>query len=170
MLVDGDDRDRGIVEKLEAHQPPGALHRAISVFLFDNADRLLLQQRAREKHHFRGLWSNTCCTHPRPGEDVVSAGRRRLEEEMGCDAPLEVAGTFEYFAADPHSDLVERELDHVLVGTFNGTPEVDPAEVQAWMWLDVAEVRSDIAHRPERYTPWLAEALDLATGGRRIRA
>jgi isopentenyl-diphosphate delta-isomerase len=162
VLVDASDRAVGSVEKLAAHRPPGVLHRALSVFLLDGDGQILLQQRAADKHHFRGLWSNTTCTHPRPGEDLLAAGRRRLEEEMGITAELSSAGSFVYRAADPATDLVEHELDHVLVGRYDGEPAPDPSEVQDWAWMAAADLRGDLAGAPDRYTPWLAAALDLA--------
>ena len=155
VLVDEDDRPIGTEEKLTAHRPPGVLHRAISVFLFDSANRVLLQRRATSKHHFAERWSNTCCTHPRPGEDLEVAARRRLDEEMGISAIVAGAGRFTYRAEDAVAGLVEHELDHVLVGRFAGDPSPNPAEVQAWDWWDIAALRRDLAATPERYTPWL---------------
>ncbi len=162
IVVDDADRAIGTEEKLAAHQPPGILHRALSVFLFDSTGRVLVQQRALTKHHFRGRWSNTCCTHPRPSEDVVAAGVRRLREEMGVRASLAQAGTFTYHAVDAASGLVEHELDHVLVGRFDGHPTPDPAEVHAWRWMEVSRLRRELAASPDRYTPWVEAALALA--------
>jgi isopentenyl-diphosphate delta-isomerase len=148
--------------KLAAHRPPGRLHLAFSIFVFDASDRLLLQRRADTKHHFRGQWSNTCCSHPHPGEDPVDAGRRRLGEEMGFAVALRGAGSFTYEADDPDSGLVEREVDHVLVGRFNGVPAPDPAEVGAWRWETIRRLRAELREHPENYTPWLAAALAVA--------
>lgn len=161
ILVDETDEPLGTEEKLAAHQPPGQLHRALSVFLFDPSGRLLLQQRAPAKHHFRERWSNTCCTHPRPGENVLEAGRRRLHEEMGVSVDLASAGTFTYKAVDVESGLVEHEVDHVLVGRFEGEPDPEAAEVQSWEWIDLAALRRSLINHPERYTPWLSPALEL---------
>jgi isopentenyl-diphosphate delta-isomerase len=162
ILVDEADEPLGSQDKLAAHQPPGQLHRAVSVFVFDPSGRLLLQQRAAAKHHFRRRWSNTCCTPPRPGETVLDAGRRRLQEEMGISAELTAAGAFTYRATDPESGLVEHELDHVLVGRSAGEPVPDAAEVRAWEWIEVASLRRHLAAEPGRYTPWLGPALELA--------
>lgn len=162
VLVDEDDNEVGTEEKMAAHQAPGQLHRAISVVLFDSRGRMLLQQRAAEKHHFKSLWSNTCCTHPRPGENVIDAGRRRLGEEMGCDAKLRDVGSFIYRAEDPDSGLVEYELDHVLVGIFNGEPKINHEEARSARWMHLDAVDSNLATSPYRYTPWFEEVLEIA--------
>jgi isopentenyl-diphosphate delta-isomerase len=162
VLVDEADRELGTMAKLRAHEPPGALHRAFSVFLFNDRGELLLQRRAGSKHHFAGRWSNTCCSHPRPGESVLEAGRRRLDEELGVTARLSTSGSFTYEALDPVSGLVERELDHVLVGRWSGDPAPDPAEVGAWRWVEVDELRSSLEREPSSFTPWLPLALPLA--------
>jgi isopentenyl-diphosphate delta-isomerase len=164
ILVDERDRERGTAAKLAVHRS-GQLHRAFSVFVFDAAGRLLLQRRAGAKYHSGGLWTNTCCGHPRPGEDVVSAAERRLKEEMGFGAPLKQVGAFTY-RADVGSGLVEHELDHVLVGAFDGEPAPAPGEVDAWRWLAPQSVLAACAAHPARYTPWLAEALGVALRGR----
>lgn len=134
------------------------MHRAFSVLVFDAAGRLLLQQRAGGKYHSPGLWSNTCCGHPRPGEDTAAAAERRLREEMGFDCGLEPAGAFVYRAEI--GALVEHEVDHVFTGGFDGTPQPDAAEVAAWCWVDPAELAADLAARPERYSAWLGRALE----------
>lgn len=162
VLVDANDTALGAAEKMAAHAAPGKLHRAISVFLFDVDGRVLLQQRANSKHHFRSLWSNTACSHPRPGESVTAAGERRLQEEMGCSASLSASGFFTYRAVDVDSGLVEHELDHVLIGQFDGTPTLNPEEARAFEWIDPAGLATDIAARPDRYTPWFAQALEFA--------
>jgi isopentenyl-diphosphate delta-isomerase len=130
------------------------------VFVFDAAGRLLLQQRARGKYHSAGLWSNTCCGHPRPGEETAAAAARRLHEEMGVGCPLEPTGSFTYRA--PVGELVEHEIDHVFVGRFDGAPQPDAREVAAWRWVDPAELAMDLAARPERYSAWLDPALQRA--------
>lgn len=157
VLVDRDDRELGAVEKLEAHRS-GALHRAFSVFILDGHGRLLLQQRALEKYHTGGLWSNTCCGHPRPGEALEAAARRRLREEMGLDCMLERRFGFVY-QAELGGGLAEHEYDHVLVGFHQGQPEPDPSEVADWRWMRLTEVDADVRSRPAEYTPWFPLAL-----------
>jgi isopentenyl-diphosphate delta-isomerase len=171
VLVDENGQPSGHADKLAAHEPPGARHLAFSVFLFEPAGRLLLQQRARSKYHFPGIWANTCCSHPAPGEDLLLSAARRLGEELGIDpAHLEGAlrdvGTFEYRAEDPHSGLVEHEVDHVLVGMLRAAdplPTFDPDEVEALRWADPMDVRD--AGPAEGFSPWFATALRIATGG-----
>ena len=131
VLVDGDDVPLGTAPKLDVHRD-GRLHRAVSVLLFDDDGRVLLQRRAAAKYHSAGLWANTACGHPRPGETVLDAARRRLRAEMGIDAPaLTVAGRFVY-RAQLDAGLVEHELDHVVVGRWSGMPNPDAGEVSSW--------------------------------------
>jgi isopentenyl-diphosphate delta-isomerase len=158
VLVDDADREIGTAEKLAVHRD-GRLHRAFSVFLEDNRGRLLLQRRAPGKYHSAGLWSNACCGHPRPGEPTASAARRRLREEMGVAPALEPVFRFTY-RAELDNALVEHELDHVLVGRFEGEPQPDPNEVAEWRWVAVSEVLADLQGHPERYTAWLRPALE----------
>jgi isopentenyl-diphosphate Delta-isomerase len=127
------------------------------VFAFDATGRLLLQQRSREKYHSAGLWSNTCCGHPRPSEDTAGAAGRRLREEMGFACALAAAGTFTY--RTQVGELIEHEVDHVFTGRFDGVPQPDAREVAAWRWVDPAELAADLAAWPERYSAWLALAL-----------
>ncbi len=157
VLVDADDREIGVAEKLEAHRR-GLLHRAFSVFILNDAGELLLQRRSSTKYHSGGLWTNTCCSHPRPGEDVKHAARRRLREEMGIDAELSPVFTFLY-EADLDAGLTEHELDHVLVGRYQGDPSPNPAEVEGWWWAALGEVEEDVERRPEAYTVWFKLAL-----------
>jgi isopentenyl-diphosphate delta-isomerase len=159
ILVDESGAPTGSAEKISAHQPPGHLHLAFSVFVFDERGRVLLQRRAVHKHHFRSRWSNTCCGHPRFGEAVAEAGRRRLHEEMGIDLDLEVVGRFTYRAEDPESGLVEHEIDDVLRGFYLGEPDPNPDEVSAWRWAEVEDIETDLADQPDEYTPWLLPAL-----------
>src|SRR2546423_9920022 len=126
ILVDSSDREIGVGEKLETHRE-GRLHRAFSIFIFDGAGRLLLQKRAPTKYHSGGLWSNTACGHPRPGEETVAAAHRRLREEMGFDCELRAAFGFLY-RAELRERLIEHEYDHVFVGEFRGAPAPDVAE------------------------------------------
>ena len=158
ILVDEDDRPVGEAGKLEAHSGNGALHRAISVFVMNPGGELLLQRRALEKYHFGGLWSNTCCTHPRPGESTAAAARRRLREEMGVDCELKEAFSFTYEARSPNG-LVEREFDHVFVGHFDGPVRFDPQEVAEFRWVGMTNLTQEIVAEPDRFTPWIGIAL-----------
>jgi isopentenyl-diphosphate delta-isomerase len=160
ILVDEHDTELGTMPKLDAHRPPGHLHRAISVFAIDPGARILLQRRAASKYHFPSLWTNTCCSHPRPGESVQDAARRRLREEMGIAASPTPVGTFTYVAVDPVSGLIERELDHVCIAHVNTDPTPDPAEADDWRWVSLTALQSDLAANARAYTPWLPPALD----------
>lgn len=161
-LVDADDRELGTMEKLAAHAAPGHLHRAFSVMLVDADDRVLLHRRATTKYHFGGRWTNTCCSHPAPGDGIVEAARRRLRFEMGVDSSdLRTVGRFEYLATDPASGLVEHELDHVVVGTTRDVPRPNPAEVDAFRWVDLDAVVAEVERRPDEFTPWLPCVLDV---------
>jgi isopentenyl-diphosphate delta-isomerase len=159
VLVDEDDRALGTAEKLRAHAE-GRLHRALSVFVFDDAGRLLLQRRTPEKYHSGGLWSNTCCSHPHPEEPPLAAAQRRLREEMGFGCALAPLLHFTYQA--PVGDgLTEHEYDHVFVGVVDDvTVRPDPAEVADWTWAPVRAIRAAIASDPRRYTVWFRRLLD----------
>jgi isopentenyl-diphosphate Delta-isomerase len=162
VLLDADGNETGRMDKLAAHQGHGHLHRAFSVFLVDADGRLLLQRRASSKHHFRDLWTNACCSHPRPGEDVLEAGVRRVGQELGVtldQGSLREVGSFIYRARDDESGLVEHEWDHVLVGRFEGEPDPDPAEVGDWRWVDRAALDAELAADPASFTPWFSPAL-----------
>ena len=152
VLVDANDRPIGKMAKLEAHLR-GLLHRAVSVFVRDSNGRLLLQQRAPGKYHSGTLWSNTCCSHPRPGETVAHAAARRLGEEMGISCSLNFLFLTQYCAPVSHG-LVENELVHVFGGTFDGVPDPDADEVMNWRWRHPAEIAKDVEVRPEAYTVW----------------
>jgi len=141
--------------KLAAHQQ-GLRHRAISVILRDRHNRLLLQQRAAAKYHSGGLWTNTCCSHPRPGEDTRDAAERRLAQEMGITCALTHLFTTHY-RADVPGGLIEDEVVHVFGGRFDGTPDPDPHEVADWCWKTPDELARDIDARPEVYTVWFRE-------------
>lgn len=155
VLVNERDEAIGTMGKLRAHQE-GALHRAFSVFLFDEQGRLLLQRRAPGKYHSAGLWTNTCCSHPRPGEAVADAARRRLMEEMGIDADVEHRFTFLYKTSFDNG-LHEHELDHVLFGAFSGEPMPAADEADAWSYVHPDALEADLSAHPERYTVWLRE-------------
>jgi isopentenyl-diphosphate Delta-isomerase len=165
ILVDLNDRQIGVAEKLFAHQA-GLLHRAFSLMVQRADGRLLLQRRACDKYHSGGLWTNTCCSHPRPGESVVQAAQRRLREEMGMSAtPVEV-GRFIYRAPLDHA-LIEHEVDHVLVANWDGQhPRPDPAEVADWRWIAPALLRYELRQRPHWFTAWLEPALATMHGAR----
>lgn len=162
-LIDDAGRSVGTCRKLEAHVPPGRLHRAFSVFLFDDAGRILLQRRADAKYHFAGRWSNACCSHPAPGADVSRAASERLKAELGIVTDLEHVASFRYRASDPVSRLVEHEEDTVFVGYIprQVTVEPDPAEVAAVRFLELDELSAEIERSPAEFTPWLAGALEL---------
>lgn len=157
VLVNERDEPQGIEEKLRVHQQ-GRLHRAISVCLVNARGELLLQRRHPDKYHSGGLWSNTCCSHPRPGEATTDAAHRRLFEEMGIRCPLHHAFGFTYRAR--LGDLIEHEYDHVYVGRYEGAPTPAPAEVDAWRWLSLDALRADMALRPDRYTYWFHVLMD----------
>ncbi|MEW5927662.1 MAG: isopentenyl-diphosphate Delta-isomerase [Gemmatimonadota bacterium] len=157
ILVDESDREVGTEDKERAHRE-GRLHRAFSVFVFNSRGEMLLQRRARGKYHSPGLWTNTCCSHPRPGESVEVAARRRLREEMGLEC--ELRGSFPFlYRAELDRGMTEHEYDHVLVGECDRDPVPDADEVEAWAWVDPDEVRRDLAERPDRYTYWFRLAL-----------
>lgn len=163
VLVDPEDNERGQGEKLQVHRT-GELHRAFSVFVLNSRNELLLQQRAEAKYHSGGLWTNTCCGHPRPGEGTAEAAHRRLREEMGFDCPLSHVFSFQY-TAELDGGLTENELDHVFVGRYGGDPSPDPAEADGWHWMDVHEVASDLERRPDVYTAWFRIALPRLLAG-----
>jgi isopentenyl-diphosphate delta-isomerase len=158
ILVDAEDQEVGVGEKLQTHLD-GALHRAFSIFVFDARKRLLLQKRARTKYHSGGLWSNTACGHPRPGEATITAARRRLREEMGFECELHQAFGFLY-RKELDNRLVEHEYDHVFVGEFNGEPSPDVTEVEAWRWLSMKQLRRNLCERPLEYSYWLSVAIN----------
>jgi isopentenyl-diphosphate delta-isomerase len=158
VLVDAFDREVGVKEKMQTHVE-GALHRAFSVFVFDSEKRLLLQKRASTKYHSGGLWSNTACGHPRPGETTPTAARRRLHEEMGFDCELRQVFGFVY-RAEFDNRLVEHEYDHVLVGSFDGVPMPEASEVEAWRWIGLKQLRRDLSECPREYSYWLNAALN----------
>ena len=161
VLVNEDDEFLGTADKLQAHAE-GWLHRAFSIFLFDDSGRLFLQQRTEDKYHSGGLWSNTCCSHPQPGESPLDAAHRRLPEELRFEASLPPAFQKTY-NLPVGNDLVEYEHNHVFVGTVDA-PTVHPSadEVADWDWVDPSTLRDDLATRPHRYTAWFRLLLDPA--------
>lgn len=152
VLVDENDNETGTMNKLLAHRN-GILHRAISVFVFNPNGQLIIQRRALHKYHSPGKWANTCCSHPRHGETVENAAHRRLMEEMGFDTRLEKAFSFIY-KADVGKGLTEHELDHVLMGTFEGEPQINPEEVDTWKAVDMSDLRQDVKDNPVDYAEW----------------
>jgi isopentenyl-diphosphate delta-isomerase len=158
VLVNEQDEAIGVEDKTRAHLL-GVLHRAFSVFVINATGQLLLQKRALTKYHSRGLWSNTCCSHPRPDESVEDASRRRLREEMGFDSELREVFHFIY-RADLEDGFIENEYDHVLVGSFDGIPKPDPAEVAEWRWVNMAMLSADLKNHPESYTYWFRISFD----------
>lgn len=152
ILVDRDDNQLGLMEKMEAHEK-AVLHRAFSVFIFNDKGETMLQRRALSKYHSPGLWTNTCCSHPRDGESVEQAALRRMQEEMGFTT--EVKEVFDFiYKADVGQGLIEHELDHVLIGSYNGLPSLNLAEADEWKWMSVDEIRKDIDEHPQSYTVW----------------
>lgn len=152
ILVDANDRAIGTMEKMEAHRK-GLLHRAFSIVLFNDEGKMLLQKRSRDKYHSSGLWTNACCSHPLPAERMEDATRRRLMEEMGIDLQPTFSHKFIY-RAQLDNNLTEYELDHVFLGTFNGTPDINVKEVEDWKYADLQWLREDIKKNPAAYTEW----------------
>jgi isopentenyl-diphosphate delta-isomerase len=166
-LVDRAGQAIGACPVRDAHTAPGRLHRAFSVLLYDPAGRVLLQQRAAVKTRFALRWSNTCCGHPAPGEELAAAATRRLAEELRIGAaqitPLAEAGVLRYRASDAATGRVEYEWDHVLVATLTGgAPAPDASEVRAVRWASPGPLGAEVAARPGEYTPWLAGVLGIA--------
>jgi isopentenyl-diphosphate delta-isomerase len=159
ILVDENDNLVGFETKLKAHEDGGKLHRAFSIFVFDARGRLLLQRRAKKKYHFGGLWSNTCCGHPKKGEELQDAAQARLQQEFGFDTRLKELFSFLYRASDDGSGLTEHEFDHVFYGEFDGDPRPNLDEIEDWKWVDVAELMSDLENNPHCYTPWFKIAI-----------
>jgi isopentenyl-diphosphate delta-isomerase len=158
ILVNEQDEKIGLMPKQEAHEK-GLLHRAFSVFVFNKNNELMLQQRALHKYHSPGLWTNTCCSHQRDGESTLEAGKRRLLEEMGFSTPLKETTSFIYKAPFDNG-LTEHELDHILVGNFEGMPNINNEEVASWKWMDLENVKKDIQTNPEMYTAWFKIIFD----------
>ena len=158
VLVDEKDNPLGTMEKMEAHEK-GVLHRAFSVFIFNNKGEMLLQQRAFSKYHSGGLWTNTCCSHPRDGETTLEAAHRRLQEEMGFDCEIEKAFDFIY-KKNLDKGLIEHEFDHVFIGEFEGEVCFNKEEVNAYIYRPVQAVVDEVNQTPEKYTEWFKICLD----------
>lgn len=166
VVVDSTDKEIGVLEKLEAHKL-GKLHRAISVLVFNAKGELLLQKRAEDKYHSSNLWTNTCCSHPRPLEDIAQAARRRLKEEMNIDTDLKWNFSFEY-KTNFENGLIENELDHVFIGESNQIPVPDPAEVSDWKYVNMEELKMDMKKKPTEYTHWFHIIMDKIIGKKTI--
>lgn len=152
VLVDSDNNELGLMEKQEAHQK-ALLHRAFSVFIFNKKGELMLQQRALNKYHSGGLWTNTCCSHPRAGETTLAAAHRRLKEEMGFDC--ELTERFSFIYKTPFDNgLSEHELDFVFTGTFDGTPQLNTSEVASFRWISLEKLIHEVQQHPEVFTSW----------------
>lgn len=158
VLVDELDNELGLMEKMEAHEK-GLLHRAFSVFVLNGKSELILQQRAIEKYHSGGLWTNTCCSHPRHGEKVEDAAHRRLQEEMGFDCHVEKLFDFVY-RAELDKGLTEHELDHLFIGYSDTTPIINKSEAASWKAMSLEAVQKDIEEQPELYTEWFKIIFD----------
>lgn len=157
IRVDEDDNTLGPIEKMEAHIR-GVLHRAFSILVFNAQAQLLLQKRHRDKYHSGGLWTNTCCSHPRYGEDLESAVHRRLQEEMGFDCQLKEVFSFTY-RAEFDSGLIEYEFDHVFIGLYDGAIFPHAEEVEDYKWVDLEEIQADVERNPDLYTYWFRDLL-----------
>jgi isopentenyl-diphosphate delta-isomerase len=152
ILVNEQDEAIGTMEKMEAHRK-GILHRAFSILLFNSKGEMLLQQRALNKYHSGGLWTNACCSHPLPGETMEAATRRKLYQEMGIDLPTTFAYKFLYRTTLDH-DLIEHEYDHVYIGYHDGEPAINRDEVADWKYIDLLLLREDMRSHPAAYTYW----------------
>ena len=152
ILVDRNDNPIGLMDKLEAHEK-ALLHRAFSVFILNDNNELMLQQRAQHKYHSPLLWTNTCCSHQRENETNIEAGTRRLREEMGFETELKEMFHFIYKAPFDNG-LTEHELDHVMIGCYNEEPIINTDEVESWKWMSIEDVKNDMIENPDVYTIW----------------
>ena len=151
ILVDKEDNEIGREEKIKAHLE-GKLHRAFSIFIFNKKGEMLLQKRAKTKYHSAGLWSNACCSHPRPGYNLEKEAERRLKEEMGVETKLKEIFVFSYKVK--LGKMTENEVDHVFVGEYNDQPKPSPDEAEDWKWISPGELRKDVKKNPQNYTYW----------------
>ncbi|MEN9876311.1 MAG: hypothetical protein RLZZ529_1308 [Bacteroidota bacterium] len=158
ILVNEKDEPIGLMPKMEAHEK-AVLHRAFSVFVLNDKNEIMLQQRAHHKYHSPLLWTNTCCSHQREGETNIQAGSRRLFEEMGFQTELKELFHFIYKAPFDNG-LTEHELDHVMIGYYNDAPSINPEEVEDWKWMPIEAVKSDIQNNPDLYTIWFKIIFD----------
>lgn len=158
ILVNENDEQIGLMPKMEAHEK-ALLHRAFSVFVFNDKNELMIQQRALGKYHSPGLWTNTCCSHQREGETNIEAGKRRLQEEMGFTTDLKDTISFIYKAPFDNG-LTEHEFDHILVGYYNGEPDLNHEEAHAYKWVDLETLKEDMVKNPQIYTEWFKIIFD----------
>ena len=157
IIVDENDQQIGMGGKLKVHQD-GALHRALSLYIFNDQDELMLQQRAKDKYHCGGLWTNTTCSHPRIDEDLSDAAHRRLQEEMGFDTEMKKVGEYTYKVAFENG-LTEHEYVHVFIGRYNDEPNLNPEEAMNWKWIKIEELENAIKKDSNAYTYWMKKAL-----------
>ena len=158
VLVNKNDKKIGLMPKMEAHKK-GALHRAFSVFIFNNKNELMIQKRNINKYHSPGLWTNTCCSHQKDGESNINAGKRRLLEEMGFCVELNEIGSFIYNVGVDNG-LIEHELDYILVGKYNGNVKINSDEVDNWKWMSLDNIKDDVRKRSKNYTEWFKIIMD----------
>ncbi len=158
ILVNEQDEPIGLMNKMEAHEK-AVLHRAFSVFILNDKNEVMLQQRAHHKYHSPLLWTNTCCSHQRAGETNINAGKRRLYEEMGFEVELKELFHFIYKAPFDNG-LTEHELDHVMIGYYNEAPIINPDEVESWKWLTIEAIKDDMIENPDAYTVWFKIIFD----------
>jgi len=158
ILVDKNDTQIGLMSKLDAHKK-GVLHRAFSVFVLNNNNEIMLQKRAYNKYHSGGLWTNTCCSHQREGENSIEAGKRRLLEEMGFETQLKIITSFIY-KVEFENGLTEHELDYLLIGKYLKSPVINKQEVADWKWMKVELIADDIKLNPNNYTSWFKIIFD----------
>ena len=158
ILVDKNDQEIGVGEKMKVHQD-GKLHRAFSIFVFNSENEMLLQKRAKTKYHCGGLWTNTCCSHPRKGELLEKAIHRRLQEEMGFDCELKEIANFIYKAKFDNG-LTEHEYDHIFTGKFNNKPKLNPEETEDYKWVSLEALKKEIKKNPESFTVWFKIAME----------
>jgi len=158
ILVNEKDEPIGLMNKMEAHEK-AILHRAFSVFILNDTNEVMLQQRAQHKYHSPLLWTNTCCSHQRAGETNIQAGKRRLFEEMGFEVELKELFHFIYKAPFDNG-LTEHELDHVMIGYSNNEPAINPEEVASWKWMKIEAIKDDMIQNPADYTVWFKIIFD----------
>lgn len=158
LLVDKDDKELGYGEKLQVHKD-GLLHRAFSIFIFNTEGQFLMQKRYSGKYHSPGLWSNTCCSHQRQGESLVQAAHSRLKYEMGFDTELKEAFSFIY-KTEFENELIEHELDHVFLGTYDGPVSPEPSEVEGYQWISVKNLMDEMKRNPQQFTYWFKNCIN----------
>ena len=159
LLVDEEDNVIGEEEKIKAHQNGGKLHRAFSILIYNDKGEMMLQKRAKSKYHFGGLWTNACCSHPKPGEPINQTIHSKLMQEMGFDTELNEVFSFIY-KADFDNGLTEYEFDHVFVGKYDREPKINPEEADDWKWIGMEKLNQDVLENPEKYTPWFKIILE----------